>query len=81
MKKAFAILAFAVISASVFALDISVGARGNFNTGLGTDLTGDVKGLRDSFIEPLYRSLEDKHGLFGEGAGLYAQVNFYDFEI
>ena len=80
MKKIVAILSFVFISTYIFAVDISVGARGNFNMGLGTDLTGNIKELRDSMEEPPYRTLEEKRGLFGYGAGVYTQINLYDFQ-
>lgn len=65
MKKLIAVAAALVVtSAAAFALDITVGARGNFNMGIGTSVKNDDDG--------------DFDGNMGAGFGIYANFGLLE---
>lgn len=67
MKKIIAVMAaLAVSSLSAFALDITVGGRGNFNMGLGTSLEGIAK----TQMETAKRNTENYGGSWKEGGNM-----------
>ena len=80
MKKIIAVMAaLAVSSLSAFALDITVGARGNFNMGLGTSLEGDTKDWRDGMKDSMPPSVSWKEGGdMGGGFAVYANFGLLD---
>lgn len=70
MKKIIAVTAALMMaSLSAFALDITVGARGNFNMGLGTSVEGS--GLSDDFKK-------DCKGNLGGGFGIYGNFGLME---
>lgn len=72
MKKLIAMAAaLAVTSLSAFAVDITVGARGNFNMGIGTSQETYVRDNLDLFRD-ISPSTWEEGGNFGGGFGVYA---------
>ena len=80
MKKIVAIMAaLAVSSLSGFSLDITAGARGNFNMGLGTSLEGDMVDMRNSMKDSIPPSVTWKEGGdMGGGFAVYANFGLLD---
>jgi len=85
MKKIIAVaaaLAFGAVSA--FALDITVGARGNFNMGLGTTLTKDgetyLVDYQKAYFEMSGLSVDSwkEAGNLGGGFGVYANFGLME---
>ena len=79
MKKIIAVLAaMAVTSISAFALDITVGARGDFFWGLGTTLAGDSKDYYDAAEEAAKAAGHSwkTGGNLGGGFAVYGNFGF-----
>ncbi|MBD5406641.1 MAG: PorT family protein [Treponema sp.] len=77
MKKLVTLVAALALAGAAFALDFSVGARGNFNMGLGTTFEKDVqKSLKDAKDagEDISFPL-----VVGGGFGVYGHIGFLDF--
>ena len=73
MKKLIAVAAALVVtSAAAFALDITAGARGNFNIGAGTSIDED-------FIS--FPGVENQGGNMGAGFAVYANLGLMDLGI
>ena len=80
MKKIIAVAAaLAVSSLSAFALDITVGARGNFNMGLGTSPEGVMKDLVE-YQKENFESVGTfkEGGNLGGGFGVYANFGLVE---
>ena len=74
MKKLIAVAAALVVSsAAVFALDITAGARGNFNMGVGTTL--------DDSMDSLFSGWDNKGGNMGAGFAVYANFGLLDLGV
>lgn len=77
MKRLVTLVAALAFAGAAFALDFSVGARGNFNMGLGTTFGGDIKEwvdyLKDAGADISYPLV------VGGGFGVYGHVGFLDF--
>ena len=81
MKKIIAVMAaLAVSSLSAFALDITAGARGNFNMGLGTSLEGDTKSGMESYRASVKAAGADwkDGGNLGGGFAVYANIGLLE---
>ncbi|MBD5399092.1 MAG: outer membrane beta-barrel protein [Treponema sp.] len=77
MKKLVTLVAALAFAGAAFALDFSVGARGNFNMGLGTtfekELQEELKNMKDDGVDISYPLV------VGGGFGVYGHIGFLDF--
>ena len=80
MKRFIAVAAALVVSSiSVFALDITAGARGNFNIGAGTSLEGKMKTSIDHMKDTLPSFINTKEGgNMGGGFAVYANIGLLE---
>ena len=79
MKKIIAVLAaMAVTSISAFALDITVGARGNYDMFIGTAASGGTREYLDNDIKPFVSSYNEGPNLVGGGFAVYGNFGFLD---
>ncbi|MBD5404249.1 MAG: PorT family protein [Treponema sp.] len=77
MKRLVTLVAALAFAGAAFALDFSVGARGNFNMGLGTTFGGDTKEMVDSLKD---MGADVSYPLVvGGGFGVYGHIGFLDF--
>ncbi|MBD5413801.1 MAG: PorT family protein [Treponema sp.] len=77
MKRLVTLVVALAFAGAAFALDFSVGARGNFNMGLGTtfekELQEDLKNMKDAGVDISYPLV------VGGGFGVYGHIGFLDF--
>ena len=77
MKRLVTLVVALAFAGAAFALNFSVGARGNFNMGLGTTFEKDsqeyMDSVKDSGIDVSYPLV------VGGGFGVYGHVGFFDF--
>lgn len=77
MKRLVTLVVALAFAGAAFALDFSVGARGNFNMGLGTTFGGDTKEMVD-YLKDIGADVSYPL-VVGGGFGVYGHIGFLDF--
>lgn len=77
MKRLVTLVVALAFAGAAFALDFSVGARGNFNMGLGSQFGVDTRNVVDDLKDA---GIDVSHPLVvGGGFGVYGHIGFLDF--
>lgn len=79
MKRLVTLVAALAFAGAAFALDFSVGARGNFNMGLGSTFDKDTKKSVESYWKDSLGFDISYPLVVGGGFGVYGHVGFLDF--